>query len=200
MHPPLEFWFDFASPYSHVGALRVEASCAAAGLPFVWRPFLLGPIFQAQGFATSPFNTQPARKAYMWRDLERLCVKYGLPAFKAPAVFPQRSVLVNRLGCALLGHPRCGDFVRAAFTAEFSAGLDLNEAPVLARVLGQLGLEAAPWLEKAESPEVKAQLRSFTDEAGRRGVFGAPNLFMGDELFFGQDRLEDAIAWARAQP
>jgi 2-hydroxychromene-2-carboxylate isomerase len=199
MRPPLQFWFDFASPYSYVGALRVEALCAAAALPFVWRPFLLGPLFQAQGFATSPFNTQPARKAYMWRDLERLCEKYALPAFQAPPVFPQRSVLVGRLGCALLEHPRCGDFVRAAFTAEFHEGLDLNEPAVLGGVLERLGLEPAAWLAKAESPELKAQLRAFTDEAAQRGLFGAPNLFVGDELFFGQDRLEDGLAWASAQ-
>jgi 2-hydroxychromene-2-carboxylate isomerase len=196
MTQPLELWFDFASTYSYVAAMRAEQLCAEAGVGLVWRPFLLGPIFQARGYSTSPFATDPLRGNYMLRDLERLCQKHGLP-WRKPTVFPQRSITVGRVACALLEHPKCGAFVRGAFTAEFGEGLDLNERSTLETVLRRLELDPHEWLARAESPDIKAQLRTFSDEAARRSVFGAPNLFVGDELFFGQDRLEDAIAWAR---
>ncbi len=197
MARPLELWFDFASTYSYPAAMRIEALCAHAGLELVWRPFLLGPIFKARGYATSPFATDPLRGTYMLRDLERLCEKFGLP-WRRPTVFPQRSITVGRVACALLEHPSCGAFVRGAFTAEFGEGLDLNERATLELVLTRLELDPQTWLARAEAQVVKDQLRAFSDEAARRGVFGAPNLFVGEELFFGQDRLEDGIAWALA--
>lgn len=191
----LDFWFDFASTYSYVGALRVEGLCRAAGVSLRWRPFLLGPIFTAQlGLKDSPFNAQPVRGKYMWRDVERLCGKYGLP-FQQPASFPQRSILAARVACVLLERPELGDFVRGAFRAQFAEGKDLASAAVLGDVLSSLGLDPAPVFVEAESEPVKRQLRAFTDEAAALGVFGAPNAVVKGELFFGQDRLEDAIAW-----
>lgn len=197
MKAPLEFWFDFASPYSYVAALRVEGLAAAAQLPLVWRPFLLGAVFQSQGLTTTPFNTQPARRSYMWRDLERVCEKYQLP-WRTPSQFPQRSILACRLGCALAGEAACGEFVRATFRAEFAQGRDIAERSTMSDVLTEVGLAPEPWLTRAESPDIKALLRSFSDDAIRRGLFGAPNLLVDDELFFGQDRLDDGIAWARS--
>lgn len=191
----LDFWFDFASTYSYVGALRVEGLCRAAGVSLRWRPFLLGPIFTAQlGLKDSPFNAQPVRGKYMWRDVERLCGKYGLP-FQKPAAFPQRSILAARVACVLLERPELGDFVRGAFRAQFAEGKDLASAAVLGDVLSSLGLDPAPVFVEAESEPVKRQLRAFTDEAAALGIFGAPNAVVKGELFFGQDRLEDAIAW-----
>ena len=93
---PLEFWFEFASTYSYPAAMRIEALGARAGVAIAWRPFLLGPIFQAQGWNDSPFNLYPAKGRYMWRDLERLCEKHGLP-YARPTIFPQRSILAARL-------------------------------------------------------------------------------------------------------
>lgn len=117
MGPMLDFWFDFASSYSFIAAQRVEALCKEAQVELRWRPFLLGPIFTAQqGIKDSPFNTQPVKGRYMWRDVERLCQKYGLP-FARPEKFPQRSVLAARVCCVALNKPWCGDFVRAVFKA-----------------------------------------------------------------------------------
>jgi 2-hydroxychromene-2-carboxylate isomerase len=96
----MEFWFEFASTYSYVAAGRIEALARAAGAEIAWRPFLLGPIFQKQGWSDSPFNLYAAKGAYMWRDMERLCQGYGLP-FKRPSVFPRNSVRAARV--ALLG-------------------------------------------------------------------------------------------------
>lgn len=193
----LDFWFDFASPYSYVGAMRVEAMCKAAGESLRWRPFLLGPIFtEQQGIKDSPFNTQPVKGRYMWRDIERLCTKFSLP-YSKPASFPQRSILANRLACIALEKPWCGDFVRGVFRAEFGEGKDIALESVLGDVLSSLGVEPGPLFQQASLEPVKRQLRAFTDEAAALGIFGAPNAVVKGELFFGQDRLEDALAWGR---
>lgn len=195
----LDFYFDFASPYSYVGAARVEALCRAAGVPMRWRPFLLGPIFTAQqGIKDSPFNTQPVKGKYMWRDVERLCEKHALP-FKKPESFPQRSILAARVACVALEKPWCGDFIRRVFKANFAQGKDIAAPATLGDVLQGLGVDPATVIPQAEMDPVKRLLRAFTDEAIAHGVFGAPNAVIGNELFFGQDRLEDAIAWAKKQ-
>ena len=84
----IEFWFEFASSYSYPAALRIEDVTRQAGVPIVWRPFLLGPIFKAQGWDDSPFNIYPAKGHYMWRDLQRVCDSLSIP-FQKPSVFPR---------------------------------------------------------------------------------------------------------------
>lgn len=191
----LEFWFDFASTYSYVAAMRVEALCQREGVALAWKPFLLGPIFTQQlGIKDSPFNSQPARAKYMWRDLERVSAKYALPFLK-PAVFPQRSILAARVACAAEGQPWLGDYVRGVYTREFGEGRDIGQPDVIKSVLLALDVDAAQWLAAAESDANKLKLRALTEEAGQRGIFGAPNMFIGGEHFFGQDRLDDALAW-----
>lgn len=200
MRPMLDFWFDFASSYSYIASQRVEALCKEAGVKLRWRPFLLGPIFTSQlGIKDSPFNTQPVRGRYMWRDVERLCEKYSLP-FKRPETFPQRSILAARVACVALEKPWCADFIRGVFRAEFGEGRDIATHAVLGDVLSSIGVDPAKVFPEAELDPVKRQLRAFTDEATALGVFGAPNAVIGAELFFGQDRLEDAIAWAKKHP
>src|SRR3546814_15598463 len=95
----MEFWFEFASTYSYPAAMRVEAAAGKAGVPVIWKPFLLGPIFQAQGYESSPFFAFPVKGQYMWRDLERLCAKYHLD-WKQPSSFPRTSILASRIGCS----------------------------------------------------------------------------------------------------
>ncbi len=191
----LEFWFDFASTYSYVAAMRVEALCQREGVALAWKPFLLGPIFTQQlGIKDSPFNSQPARAKYMWRDLERVSAKYALPFLK-PAVFPQRSILAARVACAAEGQRWLGDYVRGVYTREFGEGRDIGQPDVIKSVLLALDVDAAQWLAAAESDANKLKLRALTEEAGQRGIFGAPNMFIGGEHFFGQDRLDDALAW-----
>src|SRR5690242_19394790 len=102
--PQLEYWFEFASTYSHVASQRVEQLAGAAGVRVAWRPFLLGPIFKAQGWNTSPFNIYAAKGAYMWRDMERLCDKHGI-RFKKPTDFPRNGLLAARVATAAEGEP-----------------------------------------------------------------------------------------------
>lgn len=193
----LEFWFDFASTYSYVAAMRIEALAAGRGVEIAWRPFILGPIFQRQGWNDSPFNLYPARGRYMWRDLERLCERHGLP-FRRPTRFPRHTVLAARVGLLCEEEPWIGDLVRAIFRANFVEDRDISEPALLAAVLDALGRDGASLVEKARSPENKQRLRERTEIAWDRGIFGAPSFVVEGELFWGQDRLEQALEWPHA--
>jgi 2-hydroxychromene-2-carboxylate isomerase len=195
----LEFWFEFASTYSYPAALRIEAAARAAGVALAWRPFLLGPIFRAQGWNDSPFNIYPAKGRYMWRDLERVCAKHGVP-FRKPSQFPRPSLLAARIACLGADQPWGPDFVRAVYRANFAEDRDIAAPATLAAILDGLGQDATAIIERAESAVTKDRLRAATDEATRRGIFGAPTFTAGDELFWGNDRLEDALAWVVAHP
>ncbi|MFC3229909.1 2-hydroxychromene-2-carboxylate isomerase [Marinibaculum pumilum] len=201
--PAVTFWFEFASTYSYPAAHRVGALAAAAGVPVVWRPFLLGPVFAAQGMTDSPFNIYPVKGAYMWRDLERICDAQGLPLTR-PGAFPRNGLRAARIATAALaaGAAWAPDFVRAVYHANFAEDREIADPAVLARLLTGLGADAADWQARAETPETKAALRAATDEAQALGLFGAPSFTIagadgGVELFWGNDRLEQALAWAR---
>jgi 2-hydroxychromene-2-carboxylate isomerase len=193
----LDFWFDFASSYSYPAILRIGPLAAQAGIAIRLRPFLLGPIFKAQGWDTSPFNIYAAKGRYMWRDLERLCADLSLP-LRRPDPFPQNSVLAARVALVGLSENWGGDFCRAVFRAEFAEGRRIDEAATLADILASLHRDADAILALAQSEAIKARLRLQTEEASRLGIFGAPNVVTGDgELFWGNDRLERALAWAK---
>jgi 2-hydroxychromene-2-carboxylate isomerase len=191
----LEYWFEFASTYSHVAAFRVEDAARAAGVTLRFRPFLLGPIFKMQGWSTSPFNIQEAKGRYMWRDVARECEKHGIP-FRRPSQFPRNGLLAARVATAAGGEPFLSAFVRAVYLANFHEDLDIADAGVVRGLLGDVGCDDVDaLLARAGSDEVKELLRDRTNEAIARGVFGAPSFFAGDELFWGNDRLADAVAW-----
>jgi len=191
--PRLEFWYDLASTYSYLSAMRIEALAAAAGVGVVWKPLLLGPIFHAQGWDTSPFNIYPAKGKYMVRDMQRLAAARGLP-FRLPSPFPQNSLHAARL--ALIGHAQAWGvaFTRAVYTAEFAEGADIGDRRVLGSLLERLGLDAAALLAVSAAPETKERLRQQTEEAQELGIFGAPTFLVGGDLYWGDDRLEQALA------
>ena len=194
--PALEFWFDFASTYSYVAAMRIESLCRDAGVRLVWKPFLLGPIFALQGWNDSHFNLNPRRGAYMWRDLERLTAKFGLP-WGLPSRFPRPTTLPARVACAVSGEPWCGDFVRRVFVANFGEDREIGEESVVAAILGELSQSAAEILDWANAPERRGWLRANVERAIDLGIFGAPNCVVDGELFWGEEALDDAIAWAK---
>jgi 2-hydroxychromene-2-carboxylate isomerase len=196
--PVLAFWYEFASTYSYLAAMRIEALAEQAGVKLRWRPFLLGPIFAAQGMANSLFNIYPAKGRYMWRDLEREAARLGLP-FRRPEPFPQNGLLAARV--ALIGADEAWGpaFSKAVYRAQFGEGLAISERPAIQAILFELGLEADTILAAAEQPANKAQLKAQTEEAQSLGIFGAPSFIGPDgELFWGNDRLERAIAYASA--
>ncbi len=193
----LVFWFDYASTYSYLAAERVGEFAVRAGIDVAWRPFLLGPIFTAQlGIKDSPFNVQRVRGCYMWRDLERLCCKYGV-AWTRPSAFPRNSLLPARVACIVGDAPWAPEFHRAVFRANFVEDREILDPPIVEGILRTLGQDGAALVAQASSPAVKQALRDRGDEAARAGFFGAPNFLVKGELFFGQDRLEDATEWAK---
>ncbi len=194
---PLEFWFEFASTYSYPAAMRVEAAAQAVGVPLAWRPFLLGPIFGAQGWNDSPFNVYPVKGRYMWRDLERVCAAHDLP-LRRPSRFPRNGLLAARV--ALLGsdQPWGPRFVRAVYHANFADDREIAEASVIGELLDDLGLDAPAVLESARAPGNKDRLKRQTEQAMAHDIFGAPSFVSRGELFWGNDRLADALAWHRA--
>jgi 2-hydroxychromene-2-carboxylate isomerase len=196
--PIIDFWFDFASSYSYPAAMRVERVAEQSGVGVNWRPFLLGPIFVAQGWTTSPFNLYPLKGRYMWRDLERICAREKLP-LRPPAPFPQNSLLAARCAMTIAGADRSA-FAKAIFAAEFAQGARIDEPATIKRALAAAGLSDEP-LTRATTDAVKQALRAETEEAQRRELFGAPSFVTEDgELFWGNDRLEEAIAWAVTHP
>ena len=195
--PRLDFWFEFASTYTYPAAMRVDRVAAEHGVTVQWRPFLLGPIFAEFGWRDSPFNLHPVKGAYMWRDLERVCRRDDLP-FIPPDPFPQRSVLAARLALVALDHDWGRDFCRTVFHAEFGQGRQIGDRAVLTKLLHEH--VPAPMVERvfteAESATNRELLLEQTREAGSLGIFGAPSFVAPDgELFWGNDRLDDAVAW-----
>jgi 2-hydroxychromene-2-carboxylate isomerase len=192
----LEFWFDFASTYSYPSALRVRALADKAGVAVRFRPFLLGPIFKAAGWNTSPFNLYPAKGRHMWRDLERTCADMALP-FCRPDPFPQNSLLAARVALVGLDQAWGEDFCIEVFRTEFGRGQSIDEPATMTQILAGLSIAAEPVLTAAQSHDNKARLRAQTEEAQRHGLFGAPTFITADgELFWGNDRLERALQWA----
>jgi 2-hydroxychromene-2-carboxylate isomerase len=195
--PALDFWFDFASTYSYPAALRIGALAEEAGVSINFRPFLLGPIFKAQGWTTSPFNLLPAKGGYMWRDLERICADLAIP-FVRPDPFPQNSLLAARVALVGLRESWGEEFCLEVFRSQFGEGQRIDTADATSKILARLGVAPEPVLKTAQSDGSKAALRDQTTEAERYGIFGAPTFMTGDgEMFWGNDRLERALRWAK---
>ncbi|MEE8580341.1 MAG: 2-hydroxychromene-2-carboxylate isomerase [Myxococcota bacterium] len=191
----MDFWFEFGSSYSYPTAMRIEALAGERGVALSWRAFLLGPIFREQGWNDSPFNLYPSKGRYMWRDLERVCAAEGIP-FRRPSEFPRNGLLAARVACRFSEALWLPDYVRAVYHANFGDDLDISKPETLARCLASSGEDPAAILEEAQTPEAKDRLRARIEEAVRLGIFGAPSLLVGRELFWGNDRLEDALRWA----
>ena len=196
MSRPLEVWFEFASTYSHPAVQRIEPLANQAGVALRWRPVLLGPIFAKQGWNDSPFNIYPQKGAYMWRDMERLCEKYGV-AYRKPTKFPRNGILPARCALASESQPWVGQFVRNVYNGNFVEDVDTMDPANVTRWLRQAGCpDPESLLAKVATDEEKQKMRARSDEAAALGIFGAPTFVVGKELFWGNDRLEDALEWA----
>jgi 2-hydroxychromene-2-carboxylate isomerase len=195
----IEFWFDFGSNYSYLSVMRIEAEAAARGVRIHWRPFLLGPIFRALGFDNSPFVLQKEKGAYVWKDMERQCRKYGI-ALTRPSVFPRAALLAMRV--ALLGAERewIAAYCREIMQQNFVHDRDIGSIEVVSEALTKLGLPAQQIVAEAQSDANKLRLREQTEAAASKGIFGAPTFFVGDEMFWGNDRLEDALDFCYSSP
>ena len=193
--PAIEFWFEFGSNYSYLSVMRIEEAAQRHGVRVLWQPFLLGPIFRALGMTTSPFMLQKEKGAYVWQDMPRQCRKYGL-RWVQPSTFPRLGVLPLRVTLLGLEQPWLGAFCRQVMELNFVLDRDINTPESLAPILTELGLPAADILQEAQTEPIKIRLREKTEEARLRGIFGAPTFFAGGEMFWGNDRLDDALLWA----
>ena len=194
----VEFWYEFASPYSYIAAARIEPLAQAAAIHLDWRPFLLGPILARRSRDPSPFqNPSPAQRRYRWRDVQRLCASQGLP-LRLPSVYPRNGLLAARVALIAVPQGWGPAFTRAVYHANFAEDRDIAAPEVITAILGALGREPHSVLEQATAGENKARLKARGDEAIARGIFGAPSFVVGEELFWGNDRLDAALAWAQS--
>jgi 2-hydroxychromene-2-carboxylate isomerase len=189
MDKTVEFLFDVGSPAAYLAFRRLPAICEAAGATLVWRPMLLGGVFQATG-NHSPAAI-PAKGKYLFADLQRFASRHGI-AFRRNPFFPINTLTLMRMATGLdLREPqRLAPFVDAVYRAIWEDERDMNDPAVVARVLQEAGFDPQALLALANDPEVKEALKARTQEAVARGVFGAPTFFVGDQMYWGQDRLD----------
>jgi 2-hydroxychromene-2-carboxylate isomerase len=191
-------WFDFGSNYSYLSVMRLEDEAAAHGIGIRWQPFLLGPIFRSFGWASSPFVLQKEKGDYTWKDMARQCRRYGLP-WKQPTHFPRAAVLPLRIALVGASQPWMGEFCRRSMLMNFAEDRDIDSPEAMRDLLAALGLPAHRVIEEALSDANKLRLRQQTERAVEQGIFGAPTFFVGDEMFWGNDRLDEAIAFCKAR-
>ena len=195
----VDFFYEFASPYTCLSALRIRALARSSGVALRWRPFLLGPIFRAQGWLDSPLNLFPLRGTYAVRDVARRAHRYGFEV-RFPSTFPRNSVLASRVALVALKEGWGEAFSEGVYRAEFQRDEDIASADVVGALVAGLGQDPERVLGAAQTAEVKEALRLHGAAAQAAGIFGAPSFLVAGELFWGDDRLEDALDWARQRP
>jgi 2-hydroxychromene-2-carboxylate isomerase len=191
----ISFWFTMGSTYTYLTVMRLPELEEATGIPFRWRPFHLLTILQEMNHV--PFADKPAKSAYMWRDIARRAQMYGIPV-RVPAPYPaKRSIAANQV--ALLGFAEGWgkEFVRAAYRRWFILGEETGSEPNLSESLKEIGQSPERVLQLAEQDEISRLLQSETTAARALGIFGSPTFSIEHEIFWGDDRLDDAVAWYR---
>jgi 2-hydroxychromene-2-carboxylate isomerase len=183
----LEYFFDYVSPFSYLADSQISGLIERTGAELVYRPFLLGGVMQASG--NSPPFSVPAKGRYVGTDTQRWAKRYGL-AMEPNSHFPVKTVLPMRVALVLLEEGGFEGFHEGIFRAMWTEGANVGDAEVLTVVLEKLGIDAGRTLERAKDQSIKDALRANTEEAVERGAFGAPTFFVGDELYFGNDRLD----------
>lgn len=191
---PLTFWYEFASPYSYFSMMRIDALAAARDVEIIYQPFLLGPLFKAVGWAPTPFLIYEDKGKNFFRDIVREAEFYGLPPIKLLAEFPQSGLWAARVTLVGLEEGWGVDFSKAVYQRQFQAGLPIVDLEDMRAVLGDI-LDGSidDVLAKAGSDDIKTRLRAVGERAKATGIFGAPSFVVGDELFWGNDRLERAL-------
>lgn len=194
--PEIEFWFEFASNYSYLSVMRIEEMAKRFPVKIKWCPFLLGPIFKSQGWNTSPFVLQKNKGEYVWQDMQRQARKYGLD-WTQPTQFPRASLLPMRVAAAYKDAAWMPQFCQAIMRLNFVEDRDIDNTMVVHQVLVELGLDASLMLRDVEREENRAKLRQQTEMAISKKIFGAPSFIVEGQLFWGDDRLEDALNYAQ---
>jgi len=197
MTKTVEFYFDLGSPATYLAYTQLPKICAQTNSELIYIPMLLGGVFKATGNASPAMI--PAKGRYMFEDLDRYAKRYGVP-LKFNPHFPINTLMLMRAvtGIQLRQPARFQAFIDCLFTALWVEGRSLDEPAIVAAVLSEHGFDPQEVLALSNDESVKAALKENTETAVKRGVFGAPSMFIGDQLFFGQDRL-DFVAEALRQ-
>ena len=199
----IEFFFDCSSPWTYLAFHNLQPLAAELQVPVVWRPILVGGVFNSvnPSVYAQRENPVPAKAAYMRKDLEDWARTAGLRIVMPPSVFPVNSVKAMR-GCIWLEpQGQLMQFASAVFEAYWELDEDISDDAVLANICARCGIDNAALMAGIQLPEIKHQLKVNTDELVQRGGFGSPTLFIGDDMYFGNDRLQlvrAAVLRARA--
>ena len=191
----IDFWYSIGSTYSYLTVMRLPEVARASGVDFRWRPFNVRHVMVEQN--NIPFKDKPVKTAYMWRDIERRAGNYGLtPSVPAPYPLPGL-VLANQVAALGAEEGWVEDYTRATYRRWFEQGMPAGQDPNLSDSLAEIGQEPGRALDLAQAERIEAALARATEEAMALGIFGSPSFVVDGEVFWGDDRLEDAIAWAR---
>ena len=191
----IDFWFSVGSTYTYLTVSRLERFAKAEGVSFNWRPFSVRALMQEQN--NIPFATKPIKMGYMWRDIERRAARHGLKV-KVPVSYPLKEFdLANRLAVLGMAEGWGKTFVIASYRRWFVDGHEPAVEPSLSASLAEAGQEAARAIERAGGEDVTKIYEAATSEARRLGVFGSPTFAVDGELFWGDDRLDDAVTWLK---
>lgn len=195
MRNTLDFFFFIGSTYTYLTVNRIEALAEREGVAFRWRPFNVRALMIEQN--NRPFVGKPVKLKYMWRDVERRAGNYGVP-FRAIPPYPvDMDDLANRVGIVAAGQGWCPEYTRAVYRSWFLDGIDPGDLDGLTRVLSGLGRDPDSVLAEANAQGARERYIAETDSARKLGIFGSPTFVYGEEIFWGDDRLEDAVRWAK---
>lgn len=191
----LEFWFEYGSTYTYLTVARITSVADRQKILVDWRPFLLMPILIEQGLEKGPFLPYPNKLRYMWRDLERRAVRYSIP-YQKPSLYPPNTLSTARIGYLAQSQHWCADFTQEVFRLHWTEGVIIGTDENIRRSLNFVGQDADRIVTMAQSDDNKTGLRRQTDRAKALGIFGSPTFVVGNDLFWGDDRLEDALDFA----
>lgn len=189
MAETIDFYFDFSSSYSYIGQHKLQTLVDEHGCAVHWRPVALGAIFKSLG--SGPHSPETPKGAYVWKDVERSAAHADLP-YHWPKPFPYNSLMAARIFYYLeeKNEAKAIEWARAVFDASFGQGRNCSEASELADVAKSIGLDADELLDAANRDDIKQKLKQATAEAMQKGVFGAPTFFIGSDMYWGADRID----------
>ena len=192
----IEFWFSIGSTYSYLSVARLSALEHDTSVTFSWHPFSVRKLMQEMDNIPFP-PTKKAKADYMWRDIERRALKYDLPA-SVPAPYPLKEFdLANKIAVLGMQEGWCADYACATYRRWFQEGLEAGSEPNLSDSLIEIGQDPKRVLELAESDQITKSYLEQTDSAREKGIFGSPTCIVDGELFWGDDRVEDALWWLK---
>lgn len=192
---PIDFWYSIGSTYSYLTVMRLADVAKRTKATFNWRPFNVRHVMTLQN--NIPFKDKPVKTAYMWRDIARRAERFGLtPRLPAPYPLPGL-VLANQVATLGVEEGWCETYTREAYRLWFEMDEPAGQEPNLTLAITHAGADPERVLSEARGPRIEGKLQRETETAMRLGIFGSPTFAVGDEIFWGDDRLDDAIDWAR---